>query len=57
MLIHLFFVFSVSLSVVELSSASEDDLDSEDSEQGGKGQACSHCLTTSKFFTLLQWCI
>uniref|UniRef100_A0A671QT32 Arginine-glutamic acid dipeptide repeats protein n=1 Tax=Sinocyclocheilus anshuiensis TaxID=1608454 RepID=A0A671QT32_9TELE len=33
-------------SKLELSSASEDDLDSEDSEQGGKGQACSHCLTT-----------
>lgn len=39
------------LSVVELSSASEDDLDSEDSEQGGKGQACSHCLSTSKFIS------
>ncbi|KTG07028.1 hypothetical protein cypCar_00007016, partial [Cyprinus carpio] len=34
-------------SSMELSSASEDDLDSEDSEQGGKGQACSHCLTTN----------
>ncbi len=36
MLIHFFCVFSVFLSVVELSSASEDDLDSEDSEQVAK---------------------
>lgn len=43
---------------VELSSASEDDMDSEDSEQGEKGQACSHCLTTSKYIASIStsWC-
>lgn len=47
-------------SAVELSSASEDDMDSEDSEPGEKGQACSHCLTTSKYITSIStswWCI
>lgn len=45
-------------SAVELSSASEDDMDSEDSEQGEKGQACSHCLTTSKYIRpiITSWC-
>lgn len=33
---------------VDLSSASEDDFDSEDSEQELKGYACRHCFTTSK---------
>lgn len=36
------------LSAVDLSSASEDDLDSEDSEQEMKGYSCGHCGTTSK---------
>lgn len=34
---------------VDLSSASEDDFDSEDSEQELKGYACRHCFTTSKY--------
>lgn len=34
---------------VDLSSASEDDFDSEDSEQELKGYACRHCFTTSKW--------
>lgn len=33
---------------VDLSSASEDDFDSEDSEQELKGYACRHCFTTSE---------
>lgn len=33
---------------MDLSSASEDDFDSEDSEQELKGYACRHCFTTSK---------
>lgn len=33
---------------VDLSSASEDDFDSEDSEQELKGYACRHCFSTSK---------
>lgn len=43
---------------VELSSASEDDMDSDDSEQGEKGQTCSHCLTTSKYIPSVStnWC-
>lgn len=41
--------FFLAYSAVELSSASEDDIDSEDSEQGEKGQTCSHCLTTGKY--------
>lgn len=44
------FNFSVLLSFtysVDLSSASEDDFDSEDSEQELKGYACRHCFTTS----------
>lgn len=39
--------FFLSL-LVDLSSASEDDFDSEDSEQELKGYACRHCFTTSK---------
>lgn len=39
--------FSLCLPV-DLSSASEDDFDSEDSEQELKGYACRHCFTTSK---------
>lgn len=41
---------------VDLSSASEDDFDSEDSEQELKGYACRHCFTTSKrlLFSLCQ---
>lgn len=34
---------------MDLSSASEDDFDSEDSEQELKGYACRHCFTTSKW--------
>lgn len=41
-LLPLFFTYSV-----DLSSASEDDFDSEDSEQELKGYACRHCFTTS----------
>lgn len=37
---------------VDLSSASEDDFDSEDSEQELKGYACRHCFTTSEPLTL-----
>jgi len=33
---------------VDLSSASEDDFDSEDSEQELKGYACRHCFSTSE---------
>lgn len=33
---------------VDASSASEDDLDSEDSEQEAK--SCSHCGATSEFY-------
>ena len=33
---------------MDLSSASEDDFDSEDSEQELKGYACRHCFSTSK---------
>lgn len=40
-------LFSLPL-LVDLSSASEDDFDSEDSEQELKGYACRHCFTTSK---------
>uniref|UniRef100_A0A673WUJ0 Arginine-glutamic acid dipeptide repeats protein n=1 Tax=Salmo trutta TaxID=8032 RepID=A0A673WUJ0_SALTR len=36
-----------SSEFLDLSSASEDDLDSEDSEQELKGYACRHCFTTS----------
>lgn len=44
-----------SLSLpVDLSSASEDDFDSEDSEQELKGYACRHCFTTSKTMLHLQ---
>lgn len=39
---------------VDLSSASEDDFDSEDSEQELKGYACRHCFTTSKSTSHLQ---
>lgn len=39
---------------MDLSSASEDDFDSEDSEQELKGYACRHCFTTSKTTFLLQ---
>nr|XP_028596593.1 arginine-glutamic acid dipeptide repeats protein isoform X3 [Podarcis muralis] len=35
------------LHLVDLSSASEDDFDSEDSEQELKGYACRHCFTTT----------
>lgn len=45
--------FSFSLPV-DLSSASEDDFDSEDSEQELKGYACRHCFTTSKTVLNLQ---
>lgn len=38
---------------VDLSSASEDDFDSEDSEQELKGYACRHCFTTSRSQSLL----
>lgn len=41
-LLPFFFTYSV-----DLSSASEDDFDSEDSEQELKGYACRHCFTTS----------
>ena len=34
---------------VDLSSASEDDFDSEDSEQELKGYACRHCFSTSEW--------
>lgn len=37
---------------VDLSSASEDDFDSEDSEQELKGYACRHCFSTSKWALL-----
>ncbi|NXD42498.1 RERE protein, partial [Copsychus sechellarum] len=43
-------LFSIFLSLppsVDLSSASEDDFDSEDSEQELKGYACRHCFTTT----------
>lgn len=40
---------------VDLSSASEDDFDSEDSEQELKGYACRHCFTTSKATSRLQF--
>lgn len=33
---------------MDLSSASEDDFDSEDSEQELKGYACRHCFSTSE---------
>eukprot|EP00063_Salmo_salar_P014845 XP_013989680.1 PREDICTED: arginine-glutamic acid dipeptide repeats protein-like [Salmo salar] len=36
-----------SSEFLDLSSASEDDLDSEDSEQELKGYACRHCFTTT----------
>uniref|UniRef100_A0AAR2KF27 Arginine-glutamic acid dipeptide repeats protein n=1 Tax=Pygocentrus nattereri TaxID=42514 RepID=A0AAR2KF27_PYGNA len=36
-----------SSEFLDLSSASEDDFDSEDSEQELKGYACRHCFTTS----------
>lgn len=49
-LLPLFFTYSV-----DLSSASEDDFDSEDSEQELKGYACRHCFTTSTH--LLPRCI
>lgn len=45
---------------VDLSSASEDDFDSEDSEQELKGYACRHCFSTSKiplFPTSLHPCL
>lgn len=35
--------------LVDLSSASEDDFDSEDSEQELKGYACRHCFSTSEW--------
>ncbi|OWK08468.1 hypothetical protein Celaphus_00010989, partial [Cervus elaphus hippelaphus] len=38
----------IYLHALDLSSASEDDFDSEDSEQELKGYACRHCFTTSK---------
>lgn len=38
-----------SSEFLDLSSASEDDFDSEDSEQELKGYACRHCFTTSKW--------
>lgn len=41
-------VFFSSSLPVDLSSASEDDFDSEDSEQELKGYACRHCFITSK---------
>lgn len=41
-------VFLFVFLPVDLSSASEDDFDSEDSEQELKGYACRHCFTTSK---------
>lgn len=34
---------------MDLSSASEDDFDSEDSEQELKGYACRHCFSTSEW--------
>lgn len=45
----LFSTFSPHLPLhsVDLSSASEDDFDSEDSEQELKGYACRHCFITS----------
>lgn len=43
------FVFTLPPCTVDLSSASEDDFDSEDSEQELKGYACRHCFTTSKW--------
>lgn len=42
------FVSTLPPCAVDLSSASEDDFDSEDSEQELKGYACRHCFTTSK---------
>lgn len=42
---------------VDLSSASEDDFDSEDSEQELKGYACRHCFTTSKKYLCLHVCV
>lgn len=36
-----------SSEFLDLSSASEDDFDSEDSEQELKGYACRHCFTTT----------
>lgn len=57
---------SLVLYLVDLSSASEDDFDSEDSEQELKGYACRHCFTTSMhqisiavllcLLLLLVWC-
>lgn len=43
----LFSIFLFLPPSVDLSSASEDDFDSEDSEQELKGYACRHCFTTS----------
>lgn len=40
-------VFHLFSFAVDVSSASEDDLDSEDSEQDIK--SCSHCGTTSEY--------
>lgn len=40
---------------MDLSSASEDDFDSEDSEQELKGYACRHCFTTSKWGLVGWW--
>uniref|UniRef100_A0A8C9W6C1 Arginine-glutamic acid dipeptide repeats protein n=1 Tax=Scleropages formosus TaxID=113540 RepID=A0A8C9W6C1_SCLFO len=38
-----------SSEFLDLSSASEDDFDSEDSEQELKGYACRHCFTTTPY--------
>lgn len=43
----MFVCLFVCFLVVDASSASDDDLDSEDSEQESK--SCSHCGTTSEF--------
>ena len=42
------------IGAVDLSSASEDDFDSEDSEQELKGYACRHCFSTSKSHDVLS---
>ena len=46
-LINMFIVFV--LVTVDLSSASESEIDSDDSEKDFSSYACRHCYTTSKY--------
>ena len=55
-MVHVNCLFSLFFFPVDLSSASEDDFDSEDSEQELKGYACRHCFTTSKTTTSDIFC-